>query len=156
MPGHLAAVTHVCEAELSVLLVAPSLLALTARVDVVSELAISAAKAVVLESPLEQRPLVEVDGGCHHHLHGRGVPIAVCERSEVVDDRQEYLAEHPAEAIRVLDSPAAVRVPHQLGGVHHLEAAEGCAENGIGAGDTLQRCCPRVQDTDGYLCVRGV
>jgi hypothetical protein len=108
VPGHLAAVTHVRYAELGVLLVATAFLALAAGVEVVGELTVAAPEAIVVERALEEGLIIVVDANCHHHLHRGGVPVAICERCEIVDGGENCVANHSPEALCILAGPPTI------------------------------------------------
>src|ERR1017187_10702500 len=106
------------------LLVAAALLTLAAGVDVVGELTVAAAEAVVFERALEEGTVVVVDGDRHHHLHCGRVPVTIRERSEVLNDGENCVAHHSPETLRTLAGPPTIRVAHQLRGIQHLEGAQ--------------------------------
>src|SRR6266567_6762795 len=138
VPGHFTCIPHVCKAKLGMLLIASTLLALTAGIDVVLKSSITTAMQIVPKSIVNEIVIFAEDTNGHHALDGGGVPIAVRKWCGVMKHKKKHEAEEVFRFLRVRITPSSISMSNQLVSVNQPESTERSTENRISATDLLE------------------
>ena len=149
LPADLRTDGQVSQAHLCVCLVPTAFLHDAPLMNVMVDRPVPPTVHVVIDGPVEHPPILQEHAHRHHGLdHGR-VPVPICGRVKVLDDRVEDLAKHSSERTLIRIGPPVVRMFHQLRRVHVIDAGHSHQQSRIVLGDGPERVGPGVEHLHG-------